>query len=184
MGCWLIMYETLTTALQKQTLPHIWLSTSLTRFRLNVKIISLAKVAFITKLLYCIALHCTGVEDIEILRDIVLSVHWKKTPSGMHLNKNMEENGVLPGTVCFKWLWLCEASCSAVWSVERAQLIMIGYQTKLSGPLFVSLFLFFSFASVLTAMTVGRLLYSLSTSSFIRKTTPAIIQGKLLAFVW
>lgn len=78
----------------------------------------------------------------------MLPVLWKK-PSGMHLYKNMEDNGVLPGTVGFKWLWLCEAFCSAVWSVERAQLIMIGYQTKLSRPLFailVSLSLFFSFA--------------------------------------
>lgn len=59
----------------------------------------------------------------------------EKTLSGMHLYTNIVDNGVLPGIVGFKWLWVCEAFCSAVWSVERVQLIMIGYQTKLSQPL-------------------------------------------------
>lgn len=54
----------------------------------------------------------------------------------MHSYKNMADNGVLPGIVGFKWLRLCEAFCSAVWTVEREMLIMIGYQTKLS-PAFV-----------------------------------------------
>lgn len=69
----------------------------------------------------------------------------------VHLYKNMVESGVLPGIVGFKWL--CEAFCSAVWSVEREQLIMISYQTKLSRPLLsvlVALFLSVSLFSVLT----------------------------------
>ena len=48
----------------------------------------------------------------------------------------MADNGVLPGIVGFKWLRLCEAFCSAVWTVEREKLIMISYQTKLP-PAFV-----------------------------------------------
>lgn len=42
----------------------------------------------------------------------------KTTLRDAFIQKNMADNSVLPGIVGFEWLWLYEAFCSSVWTVE------------------------------------------------------------------
>lgn len=152
-------------------LKHHYKSKNYTPFRLNVKIISFAQVHF-SRLHRCWWYY--------VYHQWLYVYH--RSASGMHLYKNMVDNGVLPGIGGLKSLWLC----------ERERLIMIGYQTKLSRPLLgvlislvLVLYLFISVSSVWTdrlmATTSGRagrgfrLLYSLITISFIKENLSCLL---------